>query len=51
MHQELKDAIVKVQEIAKENQKCTGIYATSGDQARQFADQGFHMVRFRSVTY
>ncbi|MCJ1482997.1 hypothetical protein MMC06_003163 [Schaereria dolodes] len=44
MHEELKEAIAKIQRAAKENKKSTGIYCTSGDQARQFADQGFHMV-------
>lgn len=44
MHEELKDAIVKVQEAAKQHKKQTGIYATGGDQAREFVDQGFHMV-------
>ncbi|KAL8832525.1 MAG: hypothetical protein Q9191_000207 [Dirinaria sp. TL-2023a] len=44
MHEELKDAIVKVQEAAKQHNKQTGIYATGGDQAREFVDQGFHMV-------
>lgn len=45
MHPELKEAIAKVLEVANFNEKRTGIYATSGDQAREFADQGFHMVR------
>ena len=45
MHDELKEAIAKVQQAAKENKKSTGIYSTSGDQAREFADQGFNMVR------
>ena len=45
MDPELKEAITKVLEVAKLNEKRTGIYATSGDQAREFADQGFHMVR------
>ncbi len=44
MHDELKKAIAKIQRAAKENGKYTGIYATSGDQAREFADQGFNMV-------
>ena len=44
MHEELKEAIAKVLQVAKENGKRTGIYCTSGDQARQYADQGFHMV-------
>lgn len=46
MHQELKDAITRILQVAKENKKSTGIYATSGEQAREFADQGFHMVSF-----
>ena len=44
MHDELKKAIAKIQRAAKENEKSSGIYATSGDQAREFADQGFNMV-------
>jgi len=44
MHDELKEAIAKIQRAAKENNKSTGIYSTSGDQAREFADQGFNMV-------
>ena len=44
MHGELKQAIAKIQRAAKENEKSSGIYATSGDQAREFADQGFNMV-------
>lgn len=44
MHDELKEAIAKVQRVAKENEKSSGIYSTSGDQAREFADQGFNMV-------
>lgn len=44
MHDELKEAIAKIQRAAKENGKSTGIYSTSGDQAREFADQGFNMV-------
>lgn len=49
MHDELKEAIAKIQRAAKENGKSSGIYSTSGDQAREFADQGFNMVsRWRS---
>ncbi|KAL9577157.1 MAG: hypothetical protein Q9212_006549 [Teloschistes hypoglaucus] len=44
MHDELKEAIAKIQRVAKDNKKASGIYATSGDQARQYADQGFNMV-------
>ena len=44
MHDELKEAVAKILEVAKENKKNSGIYSTSGEQARQFADQGFQMV-------
>ena len=44
VHDELKKAIAKIQRAAKENEKSSGIYATSGDQARVYADQGFNMV-------
>ena len=44
MSDELKEAIAKIQQAAKENQKSSGIYSTSGEQARGFADQGFNMV-------
>lgn len=44
MHDELKEAVAKIQRAAKKNEKYTGIYSTSGDQAREFADQGFNMV-------
>ena len=45
MHDELKDAMKKIQQVAKANDKRCGVYSTAGDQARQFADQGFQMVR------
>ena len=44
LHDTLKDAIAKVRMVGKEHDKSSGIYATSGDQAREFADQGFNMV-------
>ncbi|KAL8903091.1 MAG: hypothetical protein Q9171_007517 [Xanthocarpia ochracea] len=44
MHDELKEAVRKIQKAAKDNLKASGIYATSGDQAREYADQGFQMV-------
>lgn len=44
MHEELKEAIARIQKVAQENNKASGIYATSGDQAREYADQGFQMV-------
>jgi len=45
-HDELNEAIAKIQRAAKENHKSSGIYSTSGEQARGFADQGFNMVCF-----
>ena len=44
MSDELKGSIAKIQQSAKENNKSSGIYSVSGDQAREFADQGFNMV-------
>lgn len=44
MHETLKEAIARIQGVAKENKKYSGIYAAAGDDARQFADQGFQMV-------
>ena len=41
---ELLDAIEKVRRTASDNGKRSGIYATSGDQARAYAEQGFHMI-------
>ncbi|MCJ1292896.1 hypothetical protein MMC34_004449 [Xylographa carneopallida] len=44
MDDELHEAIATIQKSAKEHNKSTGIYCTSGDQARHYADQGFHMI-------
>lgn len=44
MHDELKSAIDKIHEAAKKAGKTTGIYCTSGEQAREFADKGFNMI-------
>lgn len=44
MHDDLKQAMAKVHEVAKTYIKSSEIYSTSGDQARLFADQGFQMV-------
>ncbi|KAI9738652.1 MAG: hypothetical protein M1834_008157 [Cirrosporium novae-zelandiae] len=41
---ELKEAIAKIHRAAVENNKRTGIYCTSGKQAREYADQGYHMI-------
>lgn len=51
MHDELKEAVAKILEVAKENKKSSGIYSTSGEQARQFADQGFQMVNAAKIRY
>ena len=48
MSQELRDAISRILHSAIENDKRAGIYATSGEQARMYAEQGFHMVRMKS---
>ena len=44
MHDELKDAITRIQQVAKDNKKSSGIFCTSGDQARSYADRGFQMI-------
>lgn len=44
MHEELKSAIEKVRLAAEKADKFSGIYCTSGDQARGYADAGFQMV-------
>lgn len=44
MHDELKAAIDTIHEAAKRAGKKTGIYCTSGEQAREYADKGFHMI-------
>ena len=43
--EELKAAIEHIQKAAITAGKKVGIYCTSGDQARKYADQGFQMVR------
>jgi 2-keto-3-deoxy-L-rhamnonate aldolase RhmA len=43
---ELKKAIETIREAAASAGKKSGIYATSGEQARAYADQGFNMVCF-----
>ena len=50
MHDELKEAIAKIHRAAQEHGKRSGIYSTSGEQAREFADQGFNMVRASNTT-
>ena len=49
MAEELKTAIATVLKAAKAANKASGIFATSGKQAREFADQGFQMVSWPVV--
>ena len=44
MHEELKNAIAKIHDAATKAGKRTGIYCTSGEQAREYASKGFHMI-------
>lgn len=45
MDQELKDAIKKIHKAAVDKGKWTGMFCTTGEQAKQFAELGFHMVK------
>lgn len=44
MHENLQNAIQKIHDAAGAAGKRTGIYCTSGEQARSFAERGFHMI-------
>jgi 4-hydroxy-2-oxoheptanedioate aldolase len=44
MHAELESAIESIHEAAKKHGKRTGIYCTSGEQGKLFADKGFNMI-------
>jgi len=44
MAPELHDAIKKIKDAAIANKKYAGIYCTSGEQSKMYADAGFHMV-------
>lgn len=44
MHENLMAAISTIHEAAKKAGKATGIYCTSGEQAREYAARGFHML-------
>ncbi|KAF2274531.1 Phosphoenolpyruvate/pyruvate domain-containing protein [Westerdykella ornata] len=44
MHDDLKKAITKIKEAAHAEGKKVGIYCTSGEQAREFAEAGFDMI-------
>lgn len=44
MHDDLKKAITRVLKAAEKEGKKAGIFCTSGEQSRGFAEEGFHMV-------
>ncbi|QDS69012.1 hypothetical protein FKW77_009519 [Venturia effusa] len=44
MDPELETAIQTIRKAAEANGKGSGIYCTSGEQAKRFADEGFHMI-------
>lgn len=44
IHDELQKAIARIQKATVAKGKKTAIFATSGEQARVYADQGFDMV-------
>jgi 4-hydroxy-2-oxoheptanedioate aldolase len=44
MHDELKQAIAKIRDAAHAQGKKVGIYCTSGEQSREYAEMGFDMI-------
>ncbi|OCK80263.1 HpcH/HpaI aldolase/citrate lyase family protein [Lepidopterella palustris CBS 459.81] len=44
MHPNLHNAISRIHAAANTNNKRTGIYCTSGGQAKEYADKGFNMI-------
>jgi len=44
MKPELLDAMARILSVANAHGKRCGIYATSGEQAKMFAEQGYHMI-------
>ena len=44
MHDNLHAAIAKIIKAANAAGKKAGIFCTSGEQAKEYADQGFHMI-------
>ena len=51
MHENLQAAISKVLQAANKAGKKAGIFCTSGDQGKKFADQGFHMISVATDIY
>jgi len=44
MHEELREVILKIRDAAHGEGKKVGIYCTGGEQAREYAGQGFDMI-------
>lgn len=44
MDKELVEAIDDILKAAQKHDKRTGIYCTSGEQAREYAEKGFNMI-------
>lgn len=44
LHDELKQAILRIRDAAHGEGKKVGIYCTSGEQAREYAEMGFDMI-------
>ena len=51
MHDNLHAAIAKVLKAANQAGKKAGIFCTSGEQAKGYADQGFHMISVATDMY
>lgn len=44
-HEDLLAAMERIRKAATDNGKKVGVYCTSGESAKKYAEQGFHMVR------
>ena len=44
-HEDLVAAIERIRKAATDNGKKAGVYSISGESAKKYAAQGFHMVR------
>lgn len=44
MHEELREAILEIRDAAHDEGKKVGIYCTGGEQAREYAEEGFDMI-------
>lgn len=50
MHEELHEAIAKVLKASNAAGKKAGIFCTSGEQSKKYADDGFHMISVATDT-